>query len=133
MANYVIIAPRAAGQPMVQPPAAIAPLDEAHRAAKMGRDGRANDSYAFDVAPSSARFRGSSAPSSAPYNMPARRAQDAVERGDSCSFSAQRLSQETDADPRISARLPTAIAAYIRARDSHIEILSSFQTLDIRV
>lgn len=130
MANYVVIAPRAAAPPLVQPQAAIAPLDEAHRAARAGRDGRTDDAYAFDVAPSNARFRGAPTPNPMPGG---RRAEDAAQWRESCAYSAQRLSQENDPDANLAAQRPAAIAAYTRARDSHIEFLPSFQAIDIRV
>lgn len=130
MANYVVIAPRAAAMPLVQPQAAIAPLDEAHRAARTGRDGPTNDSYAFDAAPSNARFRASPAPNPMPGG---RRAEDPAAWRESSAYSAQCLSQETDPHPSLASQRPAAIAAYIRARDSHIEFLPSFQALDIRV
>ena len=130
MANYVVIAPRAAAMPLAQPQAAIAPLDAAQRAARTGRDDRPHESHAFDVAPSNARFRSSPTPHSMPGG---RRAEDPAVWRESSAYSAQRLSQEAEPDPSLSAQRPAAIAAYLRARDSHIEFLPSFQALDIRV
>ena len=130
MANYVVIAPRTAATPLVQPQAPVAPLDEAQRAARTGRDGFANNLHAFDAAPSNARFRDSSTPSPMPGG---RRAGDPAEGRDSSAYFAQRLSQEGDPDSSLGSQRSAAIAAYTRARDSHIEFLPSFQALDIRV
>lgn len=130
MANYVVIAPRTTATPLVQPQAPIAPLDEAQRAARAGRDGFANNLHALDAAPSNARFRTSSAPSPMPGG---RRAGDPAEGRDSSPFFAQHLSQESDSDSSLDSQRSAAIAAYTRTRDSHIEYLPSFQALDIRV
>ncbi len=55
-------------------------------------------------------------------------------------FAAQRLAQESDQESDQESGLSqdsplraVAMAAYLKARDSHIQILRSIQTLDLRV
>ena len=48
-------------------------------------------------------------------------------------FTAQRLAQETERSSDLGPLRTVAQAAYLKARDSHIQILRSVQTLDLRV
>lgn len=126
MTNFVILAPRTAGLPKALPAPPIAP---ARQATLAGGEGRAKELYAVVASPSTALTRGMPAQ----FDIQATHRRDSRERQDSSPFTAQRLAQETDPDSGAGSLLPTAIAAYLRARDSRIEILSSVQALDIRV
>jgi hypothetical protein len=48
-------------------------------------------------------------------------------------FTAQRLAQETERSSDLGPLRTVAMAAYLKARDSHIHILRSIQTIDVRV
>lgn len=48
-------------------------------------------------------------------------------------FAAQRLAQESGLSQDPGPLRTVAMAAYLKARDSHIQILRSIQTLDLRV
>lgn len=129
VANFVILSPRTAGQPMVLPPPSRAPLDAARRTAMANYEGRAQELSVFDASPSTARTGGIPIQ----YDIQATHNRNSTGRRDSSPFTAQRLAQESDSAPAAGSPLPSAIAAYLRARDAHIEILSSIQPLDIRV
>ena len=58
---------------------------------------------------------------------------DAAAIRQSGPFTAQRLAQETERSTNPGPLRTVAIAAYLKARDSHIQILRSIQTLDLRV
>jgi hypothetical protein len=129
VANFVILSPRTAGLPRVLPSPSLAPLDAARRAAIANYEGRAQELSVFDASPSTARTGGMPIQ----YDIQATRNRNSTGRQDSSTFIAQRLAQETDPVTEAGSPLPSAIAAYHRARDAHIEILSSIQPLDIRV
>jgi hypothetical protein len=57
----------------------------------------------------------------------------AVDVRESGAFAAQRLAQEAEPDAGFRARPSSAAAAYLRTRDSHIQILPSIEALDLRV
>jgi hypothetical protein len=48
-------------------------------------------------------------------------------------FLAQRLAQESETETPPSSRASTALAAYLRTRDSHIQLLPAYDALDLRV
>lgn len=63
-------------------------------------------------------------------------ADDSSTTAQSGPFTAQRLAQESEESELSSDRGPllsAAMAAYLKARDSHIQILRSIQTLDLRI
>lgn len=129
MSNFVVSASRTGGQLMVSTPHSTAPQNAARRTSLAHYENHAIELNAIDITPSTTRTRGTPNP----YIIQATHQSLSMARRDATSFTAQRLAQETGSDSNLGAQLPTAIAAYLKARDSNIEIQSSFQALDIRV
>lgn len=125
MSSFVIPHPRIAGQPAAQPGAVVAAALAARRAVTA----RAEDS---------ARERLASGTPARPNRAPTRPSAaaattDTVDIRESGAFAAQRLAQEAESDPGVRTRPSSAAAAYLRTRDSHIQILPSIEALDLRV
>lgn len=129
MPNFVILDPRTAGLPMARPTASVTPAGEARPATTAGREGPAKEQFAVDAA----RSRGSARSTPPRQNVPEERTGDILDARESGPFAAQRLAQEADSESASRSLLPTAMAAYLKARDSHVQILSSSQALDLRV
>ena len=129
MSNFVVLAQRTAGQALVATTPMTAQTSDARRMSLAHYENRARELDAIDVSPSKTHTRG--IPNQ--YLVPATHQSGSVDYQDASAFLAQHLAQDTDSDQAIGARMPAAIAAYTKARDSHIEFQSSFQALDIRV
>ena len=129
MSNFIVLAQRTAGQALVATTPKTAQISDARRMSLAHYENRARELNAIDVSPSATQNRG--IPNQ--YLVPAAHLSGAVDFQDDSSFIAQHLAQDADSDHTIGARMPTAIAAYTKARDSRIEFQSSFQALDIRV
>ena len=129
MSNFVVLAQRIAGQAMVATTPTTAQHNDARRMSLAHDENRARELNAIDVSPSATHTRGVLNQ----YIVPAVPRSGSVDFQDARFFVAQHHAQEADSDQTIGARMPAAIAAYTKARDSRIEFQSSFQALDIRV
>ena len=129
MSNFVVLAQRTAGLAMVATTPTSAQNSDARRMSLADYENRARELNAIDVSPSQTHTRG--IPKQ--YLVPAAHQSGAVDFPDAGAFLAQRLAQNADSDQAIGARMPAAIAAYTKTRDSNIQFQSSFQALDIRV
>ena len=125
MSNFVVLAQRTAGQALVATSPTTAQNNDARRMSLAQYENRARGLNAIDVSPSATHRRG--IPNQ--YLVPATHQSGTVDFPDTSVF----LAQNADSDQTIGARMPAAIAAYTKARDSRIEFQSSFQALDIRV
>lgn len=129
MSNFVVLAQRTAGLPMVATTPTTAQNSDARPMGLADYERRARELNAIDVSPSQTHTRG--IPNH--YLVPATHQSGAVDFQDAGAFVAQHIMQAAESDQAIGAQMPAAIAAYTKARDSRIEFQSSFQALDIRV
>lgn len=129
MSNFVVLAQRTAGPAMVATTPTTAQNSDGRRMSLADYENRARELNAIDVSPSQTHTRG--IPNQ--YLVPATHQSGSVDFQDASSFLAQHLAQDAESAQAIGARMPAAIAAYTKARDSRIEFQSSFQALDIRV
>jgi hypothetical protein len=129
LADFVNLDPRAAGWPMARPAAPVTPAVGVWPAAKANGESAARQQPAF-VVPLPAN------PASGERQRQTTLDQSAGEPADtrpSGPFTAQRLAQEAVSSPEIVPLSTAATAAYLKTRDSHIQILRSIQALDLRV
>jgi hypothetical protein len=130
--SFMILDPRTAAHATARPSALVAQALAARRAAAAGGEGPARE---LPIRELFARDAPARPVDRAPARPQAADARTADTRGmrESGTFTAQRLAQEGEPDARTRARLPSATAAYLRTRDSHIQILPSVQALNLRV
>ena len=129
MADFVNLDLRAAGWPMARPAAPVTPAVGVWPAAKANGESPTREQPAFIVplpANSASGERLRQTTSDQPTGEP-------TDTRPSGPFTAQRLAQETASPPEIVPLRTAATAAYLKTRDSHIQILRSIQALDLRV
>lgn len=132
MADFVNLDPRAAGWPMARPAAPVTPAVGVWPAAKANGESAARQQPAF-VVPLPANPASGERQRQNTLDQPAGELTDTRPSG---PFTAQRLAQEAQeavSSPEIVPLRTAATAAYLKTRNSHIQILRSIQALDLRV
>jgi hypothetical protein len=129
LADFVNLDPRAAGWPMARPAAPVTPAVGVWPAAKANGESAARQQPAF-VVPLPANPASGERQGQKTLDQPAG---EPTDTRPSSPFTAQRLAQETVFSPEIVPLRTAATAAYLKTRDSHIQILRSIQALDLRV
>lgn len=115
--------------PVAYAPAPVVPVVDDIRpsdAAGRARTGWRQDEPATAPPPSSNRFDeaaryGHASFSDRPLDLP------------SGAFLAQRIAQESESEETPRAPVSTALAAYLRMRDSHIALLPAHSSLDVKI
>ena len=128
MVDFVHFDTRAAAWPMARPAVPITPAVGVWPAAKVNGESAAKERSA----PETQR------PTSPTHGEPSQ--QDTPAQTDESAtglpsgpFTAQHLAQQSESEPVLRPLRTVATAAYLKTRDSHIQILRSSQTLDLRV
>lgn len=125
--------PKAVGWSMARPATPIPAIVEALPATNIHGESRVRARPAADglLATRSMRDGGTPRPGEEQQDG------DSPTTAQSGPFTAQRLAQESEQEAEPSSDLgplrSAATAAYLKARDSHIQIMRSIQTLDLRI
>lgn len=128
MAYSVNFDVRAIGWSLARPATPVAAAIEPWSSTKTNGESTVGERPAVDGLLGTRPRRGETSQSSA-----AVQADEAPAGQPSGPFTAQRLAQETEPSSDLGPLRTAAMAAYLKARDSHIQILRSVQTLDLRV
>jgi hypothetical protein len=129
LADFVNLDPRAAGWPMARPAAPVTPAVGVWPAAKANGESPAREQPAF-IVPLPTHSTSGERPRQTTSDQPTG---EPTDTRPSSPFTAQRLAQETVSSLEIVPLRTAATAAYLKTRDSHIQILRSIQALDLRV
>ena len=125
--------PKAAGWSMARPATPIPAIVEPLPATSIHGESRVRARPAADGLPATRSMLDGATPQS-PEKQ---RDGDSSTAAQSGPFTAQRLAQESEQEAEPSSDLAplrgAATAAYLKARDSHIQIMRSIQTLDLRI
>lgn len=126
MADFVNLDLRAAGWPMARPAVPVNPAVGVWPAAQASGQSPAREQPALQASQPTRARAGASSPQNASSTQTGT-------SGQSAPFTAQRLAQETETAAERQPLRSAAMMAYLKTRDSHIQILRSIQTLDLRV